>query len=66
MVKVLDLTKAIEHQQTTIENDPRNKLPFAKLSMPPISLQDLPKQIEDEQEEEKGPELKMNIFLKKV
>jgi len=38
MVKVLDLTKAIEHQQITIENDPRNKLPFAKLSMPPISL----------------------------
>lgn len=64
MVKVLDLTKAIEHQQTVIENDPWNKLPFAKLSMPPISLKDIPnKEIE---EEDKGPELKMNIFIQKV
>lgn len=32
--------------------------------MPPISLKDIP--IKETEEEDKGPELKMNIFIQKV
>lgn len=38
--------------------------PIGLKDMPPIGIKDISKEVEDI--EDKGPELKMNIFLKKV